>query len=591
MNWRSIRWAIVASMMLVTFVTVLTVGLLTQALVGREIAARERDVLRSNAEAVARQALPLLGAGTPADLGDLADAAAFLTETRVVIADDRRSVLADTGPLVPVDEFVWLGDGRETLPAASRIALGGLGTGRLVLMRLDGSEVAVPGDLRALAARAESNGGTPANVAVVRRVVGPFGSRVDFSVWPDLAEFTTDILPLGVVSGSVGAVVAGAAGMPALPGVTGTRAVTVTTAVSMPTMTIATGWEMPAGITVPIGDPVDPTGFVTLVGGADFGRAALAAARRALAIATALATVVAAGVGLVLSRGLTAPLGNLSAAAERMGGGDLSARAPLTGAGEIGQVGREFNRMADRLAASFADLAAERDALRRFVSDASHELRTPIAALANFTELLQGPAGAEPATRDEFLDESAAQVERLGWITAHLLDLSRIEMGLVALDRAPHGAGDLVEGSVLPHRLAADARGIALVIDGSMPGETVCCDGRRLEMALGNLVDNAVKFTPEGGTVTVGAEATGAAVRFWVADTGPGIDPEETDRLFERFFRGRAAVLTGAPGSGLGLAIVRAVARAHGGRAWAEAREGGGSRFVVEVPRCETGSD
>ena len=106
-----------------------------------------------------------------------------------------------------------------------------------------------------------------------------------------------------------------------------------------------------------------------------------------------------------------------------MSSGDLAARAPARGAGEIGQLSRQFNLMAERLQASFNALSAERDALRRFIADASHELRTPITALHNFIELLQGPAAEDQAAREEFLEESRGQVQRMEWITNNLLDL------------------------------------------------------------------------------------------------------------------------------------------------------------------------
>ncbi|MER3514529.1 MAG: two-component sensor histidine kinase, partial [Chloroflexota bacterium] len=109
--------------------------------------------------------------------------------------------------------------------------------------------------------------------------------------------------------------------------------------------------------------------------------------------------------------------------------GDLSTRAPVHGEDEIGQLARQFNQMAAHLEASFAQLSAERDALRRFIADASHELRTPITALQNFLDLVQGPAAEDPAARSEFLAESQKQVSRLEWITQNLLDLSRLEAG------------------------------------------------------------------------------------------------------------------------------------------------------------------
>ena len=206
----------------------------------------------------------------------------------------------------------------------------------------------------------------------------------------------------------------------------------------------------------------DTVGFVELSRNADYVAGALEATRRAFGWAALAAAALAVVVGLFVSQGLTAPLSRLALAANRMRGGDLSARAPVGGSGEIRQLTQQFNTMAERLEASFGALAAERDTLRRFIADASHELRTPITALKTYNELLQGSAGDEPATRAEFLGESQAQVDRLAWITQNLLDLSRLDAGLAPLALAPHDAGEIVESVAARFRTLAQTRGLTL---------------------------------------------------------------------------------------------------------------------------------
>jgi signal transduction histidine kinase len=290
--------------------------------------------------------------------------------------------------------------------------------------------------------------------------------------------------------------------------------------------------------------------------------------------------LLAAIVGLLVSHGLTAPLRSLTAAAGRMSD-DLSTRAPVQGKDEIGQLARQLNLMAERLEASFADLGAERDALRRFIADASHELRTPITALKNFNELLQDAAADDPLARAEFLTESGVQLERLEWITHNLLDLSRLDAGLVTLNMDHHDAGRLVESAGAAFKVLARDRGIDLSIKLPDSPLALHCDRARIELALCNLLDNALKFTRAGGRVEAGVEDGGEVVRLWVQDSGPGIDPADQPHIFERFYQGRDS---GGAGNGLGLAIVQSVVQAHGGRVWVESEPGTGSRFVVELP-------
>jgi two-component system sensor histidine kinase BaeS len=337
-------------------------------------------------------------------------------------------------------------------------------------------------------------------------------------------------------------------------------------------------------VVVPVGQSDRPAGYVELSRGPDFGAEALATARRAFLLAAGGATVLAALVGLLVGRGLTAPLRRLTAAAGQMSSGDLSIRAPVRGRDEIGDLARQFNQMAGRLEASFAALAAERDSLRRFIADASHELRTPVTALKNFNELLQGAAADDTAARAEFLAESQIQLDRLEWITHNLLDLSRLDAGLVALDLDSHDVGDLLKTSVAAFRTLAHEKNVTLSIKEPPSPVQVYCDRARIELVLSNLLDNGLKFTPPGGQVEIGAEraeADGNAVRLWVQDSGPGIPPADRPRIFERFYRGREAR---GEGSGLGLAIVRSIVQAHRGDVTVESEPGAGSRFAIELP-------
>jgi signal transduction histidine kinase len=343
-------------------------------------------------------------------------------------------------------------------------------------------------------------------------------------------------------------------------------------------------------LTVPIGDPGAPLGYVEIGHGPDLGRQAVATTRNAFTYAALGAMLLAIIVGLVVSRGLTAPLRELGTVASQMSGGDLSTRAPVRSRDEIGHLAGQFNQMAERLEASFAELAAERDTLRRFIADASHELRTPITALKSFNELMQDAAAGDPDARAEFLAESGVQIDRLEWVTTHLLDLSRLDAGLVALDLGHHDAADLIGSAASACRALALESRIALSVQAPAVALDLECDRARIELALCNLLDNAIRFAPDGGQVEIGAEQSGEAIRFWVRDDGPGIDPEDKPHIFERFYRGRAKRAGNGGrygGTGLGLSIVQSIVQAHRGRVWVESEPGPGSLFVIDLPSIQ----
>ncbi|MFJ8043046.1 sensor histidine kinase [Kitasatospora sp. NPDC096147] len=287
-----------------------------------------------------------------------------------------------------------------------------------------------------------------------------------------------------------------------------------------------------------------------------------------------------------LAHGLTAPLRDMTAAARAMAEGDYSIRVEVNSRDEIGELAATFNRMA-------GDLEAADRHRRELVANVSHELRTPIAALRAVLEnVVDGVVEPGPKT----LGAALEQTERLGRLVTHLLDLSKLDDGVVPLDARPFEVSPflagVLRGVTVDGSTAAGAHGrrddVRLALDVSPAGLSAWADPERLHQVVANLVDNACKHSPAGGTVTVRARAgeSDGALVLEVEDQGPGIPAQDRDRVFERFGRSGSATSQG-PGSdggtGLGLAIARWAVDLHGGRIGvAEASRG--CRIVVTLP-------
>ena len=306
----------------------------------------------------------------------------------------------------------------------------------------------------------------------------------------------------------------------------------------------------------------------------------------AMAMAAMLIAVIAAS---LIAHRFAQPIIRLTDASRRLAEGNLASRVATedgTGTLEVQVLAEQWNTMAARLEESVGIIRRDRDLSRDFLADVSHELRTPIAATRTFIELLQGPAGLDPAARTEFLDVSAVQLDRLDWLAQNLLELSKLDSGLVLLDLRPDDVRGTVESAVEQQRTMAERKGIALSVTLPDRPLRISHDSPRLGQVVGNLVGNAIKFTPRGGEVHVSAkrEADGG-VRIEVADSGAGIHPAELPRIFERFYRGSAANEARGTGSGLGLAIVKSIVDMHHGTISVESRVGHGTRFTVVLPR------
>jgi len=291
------------------------------------------------------------------------------------------------------------------------------------------------------------------------------------------------------------------------------------------------------------------------------------------------AAVVSAAIALImarwLARGMTQPLRDMAQAARRMETGDYSTRVHTRSRDEVGQLAEAFNTMSGEL--------EDVERLRRdLVANVSHELKTPITAIrAHLENLLDGVEQPDPETLQVML----AQSERLGRLVDQLLDLSRLESGDVPLDRAPVELAPLVTQVLSEIDVARPDRGVAVSSDIPDDLPPAMADRERVHQVLFNLIDNAVRYTPKGGAVTVTAHRLNGSVEVEVHDNGVGIPAEHLPRLFERFYRvdtSRSRADDG--GTGIGLAIARSVVEAHGGHIHADSEPGQGSTFTFELP-------
>ncbi len=577
---KSIRWRFPITYAVIALITAVVLGGTLLAVLRAYYMDQERGYLEKNAVSIAAAITPLLSQDSQgvdanqeaqfvANLKDHITLLALLSQTRVRVLKTDGTTLVDTG--VP---------GGKT---AIRVAA-------LQVSPPDGGQVsAVP---------QPSSGGQGSSQS---QPVGPGAAGQSGTVVQALPDGTASImsiqiLPNGKTFAQVNSVKEGPSGNlqffyrdtqqqdkpvgPDLP-------VMVSMVSNIPVVGTMYGFELQNGTKTvqlrsnqeyrqAIQTPAGPglLGTIVISDGPAYGMDIVMGVARAWVVASLVAILIAALVGVWLSRRMSAPILALTEATGRMAQGELSVRAEPRSHDELGRLARSFNHMAGRIEEMVT-------ALRRFAGDAAHELHTPLTALHTSLELARSDPDLSPSARAS-LEQAWEETRRLETLSRDLLDLSRLEGGQPPSPPESVDLGELVREASEPYASQAEQRGINFVLELPEGAVQVCGQPAQLCRAVSNLLENALKFTPPGGQVRIALTNTGDEALFEVSDTGIGIPAEDLPFVFNRFHRGRN--VTAYPGSGLGLAIVKTVVEHHDGEIGIESPQDGGTKFVMRLP-------
>jgi signal transduction histidine kinase len=319
--------------------------------------------------------------------------------------------------------------------------------------------------------------------------------------------------------------------------------------------------------------------------------------RRKLVLYTAVAFVPAILLALLFARSFARRLGAIIDYASTLASGDFRARLDVRGNDELGVLGRQLNETGANLQKVVEELDHEHQEMEKlervrkdFVINVSHELRTPLASIQGYTETLLDGAINDQENNIRFLNIVRQNAERLGRLTADLLTISRIELKTQKFQFASYRLEGLLGDCVDTLRPVAAKKRVEMEVEVEDGGLEVFCDAESVHQMMSNLLDNAIKYTPEGGRIRVGTRVVDdGRVEVSVSDTGLGIPQEDLGRLFERFYRVDKARSREMGGTGLGLAIVKHLARAQGGDVRVESEVGEGSTFTFTLPLEDLG--
>ncbi len=284
---------------------------------------------------------------------------------------------------------------------------------------------------------------------------------------------------------------------------------------------------------------------------------------------------------IILSSTLTRPVRELTIATRAVASGSPAQQVPIRSKDELGQLASSFNRMS-------SDLARSLELRRQMTADIAHELRTPISIILGHAEAVHD--GVLPASSENF-EIVRQEAERLEHLVEDLRTLSMADAGELKLVMQPYDPRELLERSAKVYAHQAGQKDIAIDVhtDADLPLMEV--DAQRMVEVLANSLDNAIRYTPEGGHIGMSATRSDGMVEIRVQDSGPGVEPGELDKIFERFYRTESSRSRDNGGSGLGFAIARSIVERHNGRIWAESQPGRGLTVVMRLPVMQPGAN
>ena len=302
---------------------------------------------------------------------------------------------------------------------------------------------------------------------------------------------------------------------------------------------------------------------------------------------TLLSTILMVAVlGALISNNVTRPVARLTRAAARLAAGNYHQRVRVQTRDELGRLAEVFNEMAAALEADVGELRRQETLRRELVANVSHDLATPLTAIQGFTEALMDGVITDERQREETLALISKEVARLRRLVADLSHLSRMESPALRLDLAPLHLWTLVDETLAVLQSESEAKGVGVENRVKMDVPLVSADSDKLTEVLLNLLDNALRYTSEGGSISIDAQTKDDRVWVWVQDTGAGMEAGEAARIFDRFYRADSSRTASTGGSGLGLAIVKAVVEAHGGEVGATSAPGQGTTIWFSLAKA-----
>jgi signal transduction histidine kinase len=286
------------------------------------------------------------------------------------------------------------------------------------------------------------------------------------------------------------------------------------------------------------------------------------------------AIVLALLLAIILSRTLTRPIRELTAATQIMSEGNLAYKVPVRSRDELGQLATSFNEMS-------ADLVRSLNLRRQMTADIAHELRTPISIILGHTEAVHD--GVLPASKETF-EIIREEAERLEHLVEDLRTLSMADAGELKLILRPYSPEKLLQDTRKSYNHSAKQKKVLLSINAAADLPDLEVDPQRMKEVFSNILDNALRYTPEGGHITLSAGVIEDTIELRVQDSGPGVAGDEIDKIFDRFYRTETSRTRDQGGSGLGFAIAKSIVEKHGGRIWAESTPGKGLTVVIRIP-------